>query len=116
MKRRIAARPLPWLATLLAVYLCAPFIASIPRLGDADWAGVDWRTTWSAVAVSAGSASVASLVILLGGVPLGYLLARSSSRAAALLGFAIGVLWQEFHFRKVSAQLKALERLTRSRP
>lgn len=89
MKRRIAARPLPWLATLLAVYLCAPFIASIPRLGDADWAGVDWRTTWSAVAVSAGSASVASLVILLGGVPLGYLLARSSSRAAALLGFIV---------------------------
>jgi molybdate transport system permease protein len=89
MTRRTAARPLPWLATLLAVYLCAPFIASIPRLGDADWAGVDWATTWSAVAVSAGSASVASLAILLGGVPLGYLLARSTSRPAAILGFVV---------------------------
>ena len=58
-------------------------------MGAADWHGVDWTTTLSAVAVSAGSASVASLVILLGGVPLGYLLARSHSRKAALLGFVV---------------------------
>jgi molybdate transport system permease protein len=87
--KRTVARPLPWLATLLAIYLCAPFIASVPRIQDADWNGVDWATTWSAVAVSAGSASVASLIILLGGVPLGYLLARSQSRRAALLGFVV---------------------------
>ncbi|KLU25906.1 molybdenum ABC transporter permease [Caballeronia mineralivorans PML1(12)] len=87
--KRTAARPLLWLAALLAVYLCAPFVASIPQVGAADWHGVDWTTTLSAVAVSAGSASVASLVILLGGVPLGYLLARSHSRKAALLGFVV---------------------------
>jgi ABC-type Fe3+/spermidine/putrescine transport system ATPase subunit/ABC-type sulfate transport system permease component len=84
-----AARPLLWLAALLAVYLCAPFLASIPQVGAADWHGVDWSSTLSAVAVSAGSASVASLVILAGGVPLGYLLARSNSRKAALLGFVV---------------------------
>ncbi|MEA3123790.1 MAG: molybdate transport system ATP-binding protein [Caballeronia sp.] len=87
--KRTAARPLQWLAALLAVYLCAPFLASIPQVGAADWHGVDWTSTLSAVAVSAGSASVASLVILLGGVPLGYLLARSNSRKAALLGFVV---------------------------
>jgi ABC-type Fe3+/spermidine/putrescine transport system ATPase subunit/ABC-type sulfate transport system permease component len=87
--KRTAARPLLWLAALLAVYLCAPFVASIPQVGAADWHGVDWTSTLSAVAVSAGSASVASLVILLGGVPLGYLLARSNSRKAALLGFVV---------------------------
>jgi ABC-type Fe3+/spermidine/putrescine transport system ATPase subunit/ABC-type sulfate transport system permease component len=87
--KRTAARPLLWLAALLAIYLCAPFVASIPQVGAADWHGVDWTTTLSAVAVSAGSASVASLVILLGGVPLGYLLARSHSRKAALLGFVV---------------------------
>lgn len=87
--KRTAAQPLLWLAALLAVYLCAPFIASIPQVGAADWHGVDWRSTLSAVAVSAGSASVASLIILLGGVPLGYLLARSNSRKAALLGFVV---------------------------
>ncbi|MGF6770755.1 ABC-type sulfate/molybdate transport systems ATPase subunit/ABC-type sulfate transport system permease component [Paraburkholderia sp. GAS199] len=86
---RTVARPLLWLAALLAVYLCAPFVASVPQLGAADWASVDWRETWSAVAVSAGSASVATLAILLGGVPLGYLLARSTSRKMALLGFVV---------------------------
>ena len=84
-----AARSLLWLGALLAVYLCAPFVASIPQIGQADWAGVDWRTTWSAVAVSAMSASVAVLIILAGGVPLGYWLARSQSRAVALLGFVV---------------------------
>ncbi|MFP3566768.1 ATP-binding cassette domain-containing protein [Paraburkholderia sp. SIMBA_030] len=87
--KRTAARPLLWLAALLAVYLCAPFIASVPQLGAADWANVDWRATWSAVGVSAASASVASLVILLGGVPLGYFLARSKARKVALLGFIV---------------------------
>ncbi|WP_176057232.1 ATP-binding cassette domain-containing protein [Paraburkholderia sp. BCC1876] len=86
---RSSARPLLWLAALLAVYLCAPFIASVPQLGAADWANVDWAATWSAVGVSAASASVASLVILLGGVPLGYFLARSNSRKVALLGFVV---------------------------
>ncbi|MFM0627106.1 ABC transporter ATP-binding protein/permease [Paraburkholderia xenovorans] len=87
--KHTAARPLLWLAALLAVYLCAPFVASMPQLGAADWANVDWRATWSAVGVSAASASVASLAILLGGVPLGYFLARSTSRKVALLGFVV---------------------------
>jgi len=86
---RSTARPLLWLAALLAVYLCAPFIASVPQLGAADWPNVDWQAVWSAVGISAASASVASLVILLGGVPLGYFLARSSSRKMALLGFVV---------------------------
>ena len=87
--KHVAARPLVWLAALLAVYLCAPFIASVPQLGAADWASVDWHATWSAVAISAGSASVAALVILIGGVPLGYFLARSNSRKVAVLGFIV---------------------------
>ena len=87
--RQPAARPLLWLGALLAVYLCAPFIASIPQIRQADWTNVDWHATWSAVAISAMSASVAALVILAGGVPLGYWLARSRSRAVALLGFIV---------------------------
>ncbi|MDR3099120.1 MAG: ATP-binding cassette domain-containing protein [Paraburkholderia sp.] len=84
-----AARPLWWLGALLAVYLCAPFLASIPQIGQADWAGVDWHTMGSAVGVSVASASVAALVILVGGVPLGYWLARSKARGVALLGFIV---------------------------
>ncbi|WP_027797680.1 ABC transporter ATP-binding protein/permease [Paraburkholderia acidipaludis] len=84
-----AARPLLWLGALLAVYLCAPFVASLPQIGAADWKGVDWPTMGSAVGVSVASASVAALVILVLGVPLGYWLARSRSRAVALLGFVV---------------------------
>ncbi|WP_019939014.1 ATP-binding cassette domain-containing protein [Bordetella sp. FB-8] len=87
--RPSAARPLAWLAALLALYLCAPFLASIPQIGQADWANVDWRQTWSAVGVSAASASVSTLLVLLGGVPLGYFLARSNSRRMAVLGFVV---------------------------
>jgi molybdate transport system permease protein len=86
---RHAARPLLWLGGLLAIYLCAPFIASLPQIGHADWAGVDWDTMGSAVGVSVASASVAALIILVGGVPLGYALARSSSRAMEVLGFIV---------------------------
>ncbi len=88
MTRRVAG-PLRLLALLLAAYLCAPFLASLPQIGEADWAGVDWGATWSAVGISAGSATVAALITLLGGVPLGYWLARSGSRAAAPLGFVV---------------------------
>jgi hypothetical protein len=44
--KRSTARPLLWLAALLAIYLCAPFIASVPQLGAADWPNVDWRAVW----------------------------------------------------------------------
>jgi molybdate transport system permease protein len=87
--KRAVAKPLSWLGALLAVYLCAPFVASIPQIGHADWSGVDWRTMSSAVGVSVASASVAALVILVTGVPLGYWLARSRARPVALLGFIV---------------------------
>ncbi|GAB7534821.1 ABC transporter ATP-binding protein/permease [Burkholderia sp. 3C] len=88
MTQRVAG-PLRLLALLLAVYLLAPFVASIPQIGEADWASVDWGATWSAVAVSAGSATLAALITLVCGVPLGYWLARSGSKAAAPLGFIV---------------------------
>ncbi|HTI19096.1 MAG TPA: ATP-binding cassette domain-containing protein [Trinickia sp.] len=88
MKRNVA-RPLVALSMLLAIYLCAPFVASLPQIGQADWADVDWHAMGAAVGTSVASATVAVLIILIGGVPLGYWLARSSSRAMALLGFVV---------------------------
>ncbi|WP_186259745.1 ATP-binding cassette domain-containing protein [Burkholderia gladioli] len=88
MTRRVAG-PLRLLSLLLAVYLCAPFLAAIPQIGQADWAGVDWGATWSAVGVSAGSATLAALLTLVCGVPLGYWLARSGSRATTPIGFIV---------------------------
>ena len=88
MTRRAAA-PLPWLAGLLAVYLIAPLIAGAQQVGLADWQSADVAALLHASGVSIASASVSTLVIALGGIPLGYLLARSRSRGMSVLGFVV---------------------------
>jgi molybdate transport system permease protein len=86
--QRLAA-PLPWLAGLLAVYLLAPFLAGIQQVWIADWRSVDMAGLGWASAVSVGSATLATALIALGGIPLGYLLARVPGRAVAALGFLV---------------------------
>jgi len=86
--RRLPA-PLPWLAGLLSLYLLAPLLAGAEQVVLADWSSVDAGALFSACAVSIASASVATLLIALGGVPLGYLLARVPGRAMAALGFVV---------------------------
>jgi ABC-type Fe3+/spermidine/putrescine transport system ATPase subunit/ABC-type sulfate transport system permease component len=88
VSRRLAA-PLPWLGALLAVYLCAPFVAAIQQAGLADWSSFDGTALWRALAVSVGSATLSAVLILIGGVPLGYCLARVPGRAMAVLGFVV---------------------------
>jgi ABC-type Fe3+/spermidine/putrescine transport system ATPase subunit/ABC-type sulfate transport system permease component len=86
--RRVPA-PLAALAALLALYLVAPLLAGITQGGLADWHDVDPRALLDACAVSVGSASVATLIIAIGGIPLGYLLARASGRLVAAVGFLV---------------------------
>jgi len=86
--RRIPA-PLLWLAGLLSVYLVAPLIAGAQQVASADWSSVDAGSLVSACVVSIASASVSTLVIALGGIPLGYVLARVPGRAMAGLGFVV---------------------------
>jgi len=86
-RRRWAA--LPWLGGLLALYLIAPFAAGIAMTGTADWRGADWPSLWGATIVSLLSASAATLLVAIGGIPLGYLLARRPGRAMALLGLIV---------------------------
>jgi ABC-type sugar transport system ATPase subunit/ABC-type sulfate transport system permease component len=81
--------PLPWLGALLAVYLCAPFVALIQQAGLADWHSVNATELWRALAVSLGSATLSVALILIGGVPLGYCLARIPGRKMAMLGFIV---------------------------
>lgn len=88
MKGRIPA-PLPWLAGLLALYLIAPLIAGIREAAFADWRAIDGAALARACAVSLGSATVATALVALGGIPLGYLLARRPGRATAALGFVV---------------------------
>jgi ABC-type Fe3+/spermidine/putrescine transport system ATPase subunit/ABC-type sulfate transport system permease component len=86
--RRIAT-PLPWLAGLLAIYLIAPLIVGVQELYLADWSTVDTASLTRASLVSIAAASVATLTIAIGGIPLGYLLARKPGRAMACLGFLV---------------------------
>jgi ABC-type sulfate/molybdate transport systems ATPase subunit/ABC-type sulfate transport system permease component len=65
--------PLPWLAGLLTVYLAAPLVALLLALPGA--APPD-PGLLPALGVSVAAASVATLLIALGGIPLGYALAR----------------------------------------
>jgi molybdate transport system permease protein len=86
--RRVPA-PLPWLAGLLTLYLIAPLAAGIQQVWFADWRSVDVASLIRACATSLGTATVATAVIALGGIPLGYLLARLPGRATTIVGFVV---------------------------
>lgn len=88
MKRRVPA-PLSGLAALLALYLVAPLLAGIAQGRWANWHDIDTRALLDASAVSVASASVATLLIALGGIPLGYLLARAQGRFSVVVGFLV---------------------------
>jgi ABC-type Fe3+/spermidine/putrescine transport system ATPase subunit/ABC-type sulfate transport system permease component len=85
---RLAA-PLPWLAGLLLLYLAAPLAAGIQQAFYADWGSADLAALSRACAVSLGSATTATTVIAICGIPLGYLLARLPGRTTAALGFLV---------------------------
>ena len=88
MTRRLPAS-LPILAGILAVYLIAPFIAGVQQVAFADWRSVDVAALLRACAVSIGSASAATVLLAIGGIPLGYLLARIPGRGMAAVGFLV---------------------------
>ena len=67
----------------------APFVAGLGQAGLADWPGVDGRGLAQAGFVSVASATLATVLVAVGGIPLGYVLARTPGRAMALLGFVV---------------------------
>ena len=84
-----APRALLPLAGLLTVFLVAPFVAGLGQIGLADWADVDWAGLGQAGFVSVASATLATGLVAVLGIPLGYVLARVPGRLMALLGFAV---------------------------
>ncbi len=74
---------------MLAFYLLAPFVASLGQFAHADWRQVDLPALASAGLVSLASASAATALVALGGIPLGYVLARVPGRPMRLLGFLV---------------------------
>jgi ABC-type sulfate/molybdate transport systems ATPase subunit/ABC-type sulfate transport system permease component len=81
--------PLPWLAALMVAYLLVPIGAFVVRLAGARPGDLAVPGMSAALGVSVLTASIATVVIAVLGIPLGYLLARARGRLAALLGVAV---------------------------
>ena len=82
-------RALGVLAALLVVDLAAPLLAGLGAATHGDWTGADRPALLDATLVSLASASVATMLVTLTGVPLGYLLARRSGPAWSALGLLV---------------------------
>lgn len=86
---RYLGSPLPWLGALLLIYLLAPLGSFAARVAGAPSNALSAPGVGSAVTVSMASASIATAVIALLGVPLAYLLAQARGRTATVLGLAV---------------------------
>jgi len=71
--RARASSPLPWLGGLLALYLLAPILAFVVRLGGGASSSPGLG---SALVTSLFTATISAALITVLGVPLAYLLAR----------------------------------------
>jgi ABC-type sulfate/molybdate transport systems ATPase subunit/ABC-type sulfate transport system permease component len=81
MRARVSS-PLPWLGGLLTLYLLVPVVAFAVRLAGGVQASPGLG---SALATSLETASISTLVIVVLGTPLAYLMARQRGAAARVL-------------------------------
>ncbi|WP_063837188.1 ABC transporter ATP-binding protein/permease [Phaeacidiphilus oryzae] len=88
-----ARTPLPWLGGLLALYLLLPVALFLLRFGRAAGSGsgssLSAPGVGDALLVSVETASIATGVVAVLGVPLAYVLARARGRLAGLIGVAV---------------------------
>ena len=88
-RSHLAATPLPWLAALLAAYLAIPLVAFLGRLASTPGRQMSSPGVGAALVVSLETATIATVVIALTGVPLAYLLARGKRRTSTVLGVLV---------------------------
>jgi ABC-type Fe3+/spermidine/putrescine transport system ATPase subunit/ABC-type sulfate transport system permease component len=87
--RRGVRNPLGWLGGLLALYLLVPILAFLVRLATSNDRGFTTPGLWGALGTSLASATISTLLIALFGIPLAYVLARSTGRFAAAVGILV---------------------------
>jgi molybdate transport system permease protein len=85
---RRALSPLPWLGGLLAIYLLAPLLAFLVRLGHGAPGVPGLR---GALATSVITASISTVIIAVLGIPLAYGLARARGRVGAALSVLVAL-------------------------
>jgi ABC-type Fe3+/spermidine/putrescine transport system ATPase subunit/ABC-type sulfate transport system permease component len=83
---RGSSRPLSLLGGLLAVYLAVPVVAFLVRLISAHDRGFSTPGLVPALLVSVVTATISTALIALLGIPLAYVLARSTRRWATVVG------------------------------
>ncbi len=81
--------PLPWLGALVLLYLGVPVVAFCVRLLTTSSRGFGDPGLFPALSVSIEAACISTAVITVVGVPLAYLLARSTSRIASVVGVVV---------------------------
>jgi molybdate transport system permease protein len=77
------------LAVLLLLYLMVPLVAFLLRIPGTNPADMAAPGVGDALWVSVATASIATVVVTVLGVPLGYLLAHSRSRFATVIGVLV---------------------------
>ncbi|HEX5119282.1 MAG TPA: ATP-binding cassette domain-containing protein [Pseudonocardiaceae bacterium] len=81
--------PLPWLAALLVLYLVVPLAAFVLRIPGTPASAMAAPGVGEALWISVLSASIATGIITVLGVPLGYLLAHSRGRLSTVISVLI---------------------------
>ena len=89
MRQGFIKSPLPWLGGLIFLYLAIPVIGFVVRLVGAQNRGFGDPGLFPSLFVSLESATISLALITLLGVPLAYVLARSTGRVAAFVGVVV---------------------------
>lgn len=83
--------PLIWLGGLLAIYLGYPLVAFVVRFLTSSQRGFRVPGLFPALWVSLGGATVALAIVTVLGVPLAYVLARSTGPLSAIVGTIVQI-------------------------
>ncbi len=89
--RRTIGGPLRWLAGLVVLYLAAPLVAFVVRFASTPRRGFHEAGLYPALWVSLSSATISLALITLVGLPLAFVLARSSSRLSRVVGVLVQI-------------------------
>ncbi len=88
---RSVGGPLRWLASLVVLYLAAPLVAFVVRFATTSTRGFHQPGLYPALLTSLGGATLSLALITVFGVPLAFVLARSRSRWAKVVGVLVQI-------------------------
>ena len=91
MTPRGLAGPLRWLAGLAVLYLAAPLAALVIRFASTSQRGFHQAGLYSALWVSLSAATISLALITVVGLPLAFVLARSTSRLSRVVGVLVQI-------------------------